>query len=179
MQPARKRSFSGRIPGLFEMGMCPRGRVNCAAVFARLLKQAKTVFGLLTTVKVAHRPLQRMGNPGSRGVHSPAATNEIPVETGHGLCEISRDLRSGRLFCDRAGFGTTPVAETGATLLSKALILRTGTVANLTAGTVESNQNGRNSSVRRWVLEKTPLNLTPGRHSHRPAQFWATPRCAM
>ncbi len=76
-------------------------------------------------------------------------------------------------------FRTTPVADTGAAPPFQALFLRTGIVGNLTAGTVESNQNGRNSSVRRWVLEKTPLNLTPGRHSHRPAQFWTTPRCAV
>ena len=65
--------MSGRIPGVFETEAHPRGRVDSAALFARVLEQAKPVLELPTTAKIAHCPLQRTGKVESRGVHSAAS----------------------------------------------------------------------------------------------------------
>ena len=48
------------------------GRVNFAAAFARLLKQAKLVFGVLTSGKI-RPPSASADGQASRGVHSPAS----------------------------------------------------------------------------------------------------------
>ena len=55
------------------MDMRHTGRVNSAAPFARLLQQANRCLGYAQAAKLTHRPLQRTGNPESRGVHSPAS----------------------------------------------------------------------------------------------------------
>ena len=53
------------------MEMYDSGRVNSAAPFARLLKQAKPVFGLLATVRIAPPSASADGQPGEPGSSLP------------------------------------------------------------------------------------------------------------
>jgi len=71
-QRAWKRSFSGRVAGLFEMEMRHRGRVNSAAPSAHLLKQAKPVFRLLATEKIGPPSASADGQTGEPGILLPA-----------------------------------------------------------------------------------------------------------
>ena len=70
---ARERSFSGRIPGPFELEARCSDTANFATPFARLLKHAKAVFGLLTTVRIGPLSASAHGQTREPGVHSPTS----------------------------------------------------------------------------------------------------------
>jgi len=53
------------------MEMRHGGRVNSAALFARLLKQAKSMFGLLTPSKIGPPSASADGQPGEPGSSLP------------------------------------------------------------------------------------------------------------
>ena len=53
------------------MEMHPCGRVHSDAPFARLLEQAKPVFGLLATVRIAPPSASADGQPGEPGSSLP------------------------------------------------------------------------------------------------------------